>query len=65
MTFIFFSFCVEGIISQPSYREYVLYSDCKELTTNDRILPQRQYAIVKDNEIRIIDLKTTDSLYSS
>lgn len=55
---------IEGIISKPSFREYVLYSDCKDLTTNDRVLPTRQYAIVKDNEIRILDMQTTDALYS-
>ncbi|KAG2233941.1 hypothetical protein INT48_009754 [Thamnidium elegans] len=51
-----------GAISKPSYREYILYSDCKDLTTEGRVLPQRQYAIVKDDEIRILDMQTTDAL---
>lgn len=54
----------QGIISQPSFREYVLYSECKDLTSVGRILPQRQYALVKDTEVRILDLKTIDSLYT-
>jgi Rab3 GTPase-activating protein catalytic subunit len=57
-------FCnIEGIISKPSFREYVLYSNCKDLTTNNRALPTRQYAIFKDNEIRIMDMQTIDALY--
>jgi hypothetical protein len=54
---------IEGIISQPSYREYLLYSNCQDLTSNNRVLPQRQYTIIKDNEIRMMDMQTTDALY--
>ncbi|KAI7906743.1 Rab3 GTPase-activating protein catalytic subunit-domain-containing protein [Cokeromyces recurvatus] len=53
----------QGIISEPSSKEYLLYNDCKDLTTHGRVLPQRQYTIVKDNEIRIVDMQTTDALY--
>ncbi|CEP17446.1 hypothetical protein [Parasitella parasitica] len=53
-----------GIISEPTFREYILYSDCKDLTSPDRILPSRQYAIVKDNEIRIMYTQTTDALFA-
>ncbi|KAI8994549.1 Rab3 GTPase-activating protein catalytic subunit-domain-containing protein [Pilobolus umbonatus] len=53
-----------GMISKPSCREYLFYSDCRDLTTNGRCLPQRQYSIIKDNELRVIDMHTTDALYS-
>ncbi|KAL7324028.1 hypothetical protein PS15p_210601 [Mucor circinelloides] len=53
-----------GVISEPSFREYILYSDCKDLTSSDRILPSRQYTLVKDNEIRIMYTQTTDALYN-
>ncbi|KAK4513612.1 uncharacterized protein ATC70_005616 [Mucor velutinosus] len=53
-----------GIISEPSFREYIFYSDCKDLTSSDRILPSRQYTLVKDNEIRIMYTQTTDALYN-
>ena len=55
---------VDGIISEPSFREYIFYSDCKDLTSPDRILPSRQYTLVKDNEIRIMYTQTTDALYN-
>lgn len=54
---------IEGIISQTSYREYLIYNKCQDLTTNNRVLPQRQYTIIKDNEIRMMDMQTTDALY--
>ncbi|KAI8972007.1 Rab3 GTPase-activating protein catalytic subunit-domain-containing protein [Mycotypha africana] len=54
-----------GVISGPAYREYILYSQCKDLSSdNGRCLPLKQYTIVKDNEIRITDMETTDALYS-
>ncbi|KAI8643079.1 Rab3 GTPase-activating protein catalytic subunit-domain-containing protein [Parasitella parasitica] len=53
-----------GIISEPTSSEYILYSDCKDLTSPGRILPSRQYAIVKDNEIRIMYTQTTDALFA-
>ncbi|KAL9542521.1 hypothetical protein MBANPS3_008571 [Mucor bainieri] len=53
-----------GIISSPTFREYIFYSDCKDLTSPDRILPSRQYTLVKDNEIRIMYTQTTDALYN-
>lgn len=55
---------IDGIISEPSFREYIFYSDCKDLTSPDRILPSRQYTIVKDNEIRMMYTQTTDALYN-
>lgn len=58
-----FTLLLDGIISEPSYREYILYSQCQDMTLTNRILPQRQYSIIKDNEIRIMDLQTTDALY--
>jgi hypothetical protein len=60
---VFICYILDGVISEPSYREYILYSACKDMPSNDRILPQRQYSIVKDNEIRIMDMQTTDTLY--
>ncbi|RCH96449.1 hypothetical protein CU098_008053 [Rhizopus stolonifer] len=51
-------------IGEPSFREYILFSDCKDLRTRDQlVLPFRQYALVKDNEIRIVDMQSTDTLY--
>ncbi|KAI8357282.1 Rab3 GTPase-activating protein catalytic subunit-domain-containing protein [Blakeslea trispora] len=51
------------LMSEPSYREYMFYSDCREIAGPDRTLPIRQYAILKDNEIRLVDMQTTDALY--
>ncbi|KAI8877817.1 hypothetical protein K501DRAFT_337164 [Backusella circina FSU 941] len=49
------------VIAEPSFREYVVSSEMK---LNDRCLPLRQYALVKDNEVRIIDMHTTDALFT-
>ncbi|KAI8350588.1 Rab3 GTPase-activating protein catalytic subunit-domain-containing protein [Choanephora cucurbitarum] len=54
----------QNVISEPSYKEYMFYSDCQELTGHDRALPARQYALVKENEIRLVEMQSTDALYS-
>jgi hypothetical protein len=51
----------DDVIAEPSFKEYLVYNDIK---LDDRCLPLRQYALVKDNQVRIVDLHTTDALFS-
>ncbi|KAF7721445.1 Rab3 GTPase-activating protein catalytic subunit [Apophysomyces ossiformis] len=55
----------ERTISEPFCREYVLYSDRSAYTSEGHKSPHRQYAMIKDNEIRIIDMSSTDALVSN
>ncbi|KAI8391695.1 Rab3 GTPase-activating protein catalytic subunit-domain-containing protein [Radiomyces spectabilis] len=54
----------QNIMSRPRFKEYIHYSDCCEMAFEGRKLPQRQYTLVKENEIRIVDMQTTDALYT-
>ncbi|KAI9266829.1 Rab3 GTPase-activating protein catalytic subunit-domain-containing protein [Phascolomyces articulosus] len=48
---------------QPSSREYILHSNCPNASADGRALPLRVYAMVKDNELRIVDMQSTDAIY--
>ncbi|OAD78599.1 hypothetical protein PHYBLDRAFT_179609 [Phycomyces blakesleeanus NRRL 1555(-)] len=54
----------QGTIAEPYSREYVLYSDGSALAMEGRTLPERQYTIIKENEVRIIEMHTTDTICS-
>lgn len=45
----------------PVQKEYVLYSNCEAILSNHKLLPMRQYALVKSNELRLIDMQCTDT----
>ncbi|KAI7873036.1 Rab3 GTPase-activating protein catalytic subunit-domain-containing protein [Spinellus fusiger] len=54
----------QGAITTPTIQEYVFYNDGSALAMPGRTIPERQYALIKEDEIRIIEMHTTDIIYS-
>ncbi|CAO3598852.1 unnamed protein product [Absidia cylindrospora] len=50
-----------GMISKPSYKEYVFYMN--NSPSIDYPLPHRQYVLLKDDELRLWDMYSTDGRY--
>ncbi|ORZ18515.1 Rab3 GTPase-activating protein catalytic subunit-domain-containing protein [Absidia repens] len=50
-----------GMISKPSYKEYVFYMN--NSLSIDHPLPYRQYVLLKDDELRLWDMHSTDGRY--
>ncbi|KAG2227735.1 hypothetical protein INT45_004777 [Circinella minor] len=48
---------------EPSSREYILHSNCPNAAADGRKLPLRLYAMINGNELRTVDMQSTDAIY--
>ncbi|RUP47305.1 hypothetical protein BC936DRAFT_145890 [Jimgerdemannia flammicorona] len=49
---------------QPAMREFVLYTEHPRPSPVSRPVPQRMYASLKDDEFRVVEMTSTDTIYA-
>src|SRR4051794_34401869 len=48
----------------PQSREFIFYAERPQPTPACRPVPQRMYAMLKDNELRVVEMTSIDTKYS-